>query len=248
MLARTAVTGKDGGMPDPMPPDSETELLHEATQRLVRAVDSLDDEAWAEPSGLPGWTRAHVIAHLTLNAEGLAGSLAGLVADEPTPMYASQEARDRDVEELAKLDPGELRTRLLGATTTFTEALGAVPDDAWTTSIERVPGGRRFRAGSVLGMRLREVEIHHADLAVGYSPADWDPAFGVRLIEAMGRRDVSARPFSVRATDGDRTWAFGEGGPTVSGTAADLAWWLTGRGNGEGLTSDDGDLPVIGAW
>ena len=248
MLARAAVTGKDGVMPDQMTPDSETTLLHDATQRLVRAVDSLDDEAWREPSGLPGWTRAHVLAHLILNAEGLAGSLTGIVTDEPMPMYASQEARDRDVEELSQLDPGELRTRLLGATTAFTDALAAVPDDGWTTSIERVPGGPRFRAGSVQGMRLREVEIHHVDLRVGYSPADWEPEFGVRVIEAMGRRDLSAQSFRVRATDVDRTWAFGEDGPTVSGTAADLAWWLTGRGNGEGLTSDDGELPVIGAW
>jgi maleylpyruvate isomerase len=47
----------------------------------------------------------------------------------------------------------------------------------------------------------------------------------------------------------DGLWTFGEdGGPTVTGSAADLGWWLTGRGSGEGLTSDSGTLPGIGAW
>ena len=31
----------------------------------------------------------------------------------------------------------------------------------------------------------------------------------------------------------------------MSGAAADLAWWLTGRGTGDGLTSEDGELPGI---
>ena len=85
-----------------MPDDiTKTELLHESTQRLVRTVDSLPDAAFAEPSGLPDWTRAHVIAHLALNAEGLAGALTGLVQGEPTPMYSSPEARDADIAELA---------------------------------------------------------------------------------------------------------------------------------------------------
>ena len=40
--------------------------------------------------------------------------------------------------------------------------------------IERTPGGDRTFAGAASrGMRLREVEIHHADLDAGYTHADW---------------------------------------------------------------------------
>ena len=227
---------------------SKTELLHESTQRLVRTVDSLPDEAFGEPSGLPEWSRAHVVAHLALNAEGLAGALNGLVQGEPTPMYPSQDARDEDIAKLAGADPGVLRTRLLGATTELADALAAVPDDALGTPIERVAGGPTFRAGAVVGMRLREVEIHHADLDAGYSRADWSPGFAKVLLDSMARRPSWSKPFRVSPTDLDGTWTFGEDGPTVSGTAADLGWWLTGRGSGEGLTSDNGELPGIGAW
>lgn len=233
---------------EPPPAPTETEILQEATQRLVRDVDALAEAAWSEPSGLPGWTRAHVVAHLTLNAEGLAGALAGIVQGEPTPMYASPEARDSDIEELAKVEPSELRTRLLGATTRFADAVAAMPDDAWEATIERTPGGRTFHARATAGMRLREVEIHHVDLGIGYTTADWEPAFGALLLDAMGKRHPTSAPFRAHATDLDRSWAFGDGGPTVTGTAGDLGWWLTGRGNGEGLTCDGGELPGIEAW
>jgi maleylpyruvate isomerase len=228
---------------------ADLELLAEASQRLIRTVDRMEDAAWAQPSALPGWSRAHVVAHLTLNAEGLAGVLGGIVSNEPLPMYASQEARDRDIEDLAESDPQVLRTRLMAATTDFADALTALPPDAWETKVERVPGGRTFRAGSIPDMRLRELEIHHADLDAGYSRADWSPGFAGMVIDSMTKREAAETSFTVRATDTDRTWTFGAGGgPTVSGTTADLAWWLTGRGDGDGLATDDGELPAIGAW
>ncbi len=222
--------------------------LTAATRRLVRTADTLTDAQHAEPSGLPGWTRAHVLAHLALNAEGLAAALGGIVEGRRVPVYRSQQARDEDIETLAAASPGMVRTRLLGGCTALSDAIGAVPDDAAQTTIERVPGGPVFPAGEVPWMRLREVEIHHADLGVGYARSDWEPAFATGLIDWLVSRNDAEPPFLARATDVDRTWTFGAGGPVVSGRAADLAWWLTGRGAGEGLTSEGGELPQIGAW
>ena len=50
------------------------------------------------------------------------------------------------------------------------------------------------------------------------------------------------------ATDLDRSWEFGTGGPTVSGVGSALAWWTTGRGIGDGLISDDGRVPRMEPW
>jgi maleylpyruvate isomerase len=219
--------------------------LPEATRRLVRTVDALPDQAYAEPSGLPDWTRAHVVAHLALNAEALAGALTGVVEGRQVAMYRSQEARDGDIESLASAGAAVLRTRLLGACTDLADAIDAVPDDEAETVIERVPGGRTFRVAEVPWMRLREVEIHHADLDAGYDRAQWPVPFAVRLLDSVPGRDPGAGPFCVRATDLDRTWACGVGGPVVSGTACDLAWWLTGR-PATGLTCEGGELPRIG--
>src|ERR1044071_5981880 len=66
--------------------------LREATDRLLGATGKLDDAALSEPSRLPGWSRGHVIAHLSRNADALVNVLRGL------PMYANSETRDRDIE------------------------------------------------------------------------------------------------------------------------------------------------------
>lgn len=226
--------------------DTPEDLLPDATRRLIRTMDALDDGAYAEPSGLPGWSRGHVLAHLALNAEGLAGALSGIVNGEPTTMYSSEEARDFDIAALAGEEPAEIRARLMAASTELADAIAAMPPDAWEGDVERTPGGRRFPAALVPTMRLREVEIHHADLDAGYSHADWSPDFCAALIGSVAGRPGEPA-FVAVATDADGRWERGTGGPIVSGSLADLGWWLTGRGAGIGLTSDDGVVPTIGA-
>lgn len=225
------------------------DLIARADQALVRTVDALSDHEYAEPSQLPGWTRGHVVAHLALNAEGLAGVLHGAHIGRPQPMYATPEARDADIAELATAEPTELRERFLAATARFGEALEAMSESDWDGRFERTPGGPDFALGNAVLMRLREVEIHHADLDAGYSAEDWPQDFRTILLESMTKRPYPA-PFSVRPTDLDGTWHYGEGGggPIVSGTSAALGWWLTGRGAGEGLTSDSGALPEVESW
>ncbi len=226
-------------------------LLADADQALVRAVDGLDDAAYAEPSLLPGWTRAHVVAHLALNAEGLGGVLHGAHLGQPQPMYPSSERRDTDIAELAAVAPAELRERFLAGTALFSEAMAAMHEADWDGHFERTPGAPRFSLTSVPLMRLREVEIHHADLDAGHTADDWPAGFRTVLLDSMTKRAYPA-PFAVRATDLDRTWHYGDGGddgaPVVSGTSSALGWWLTGRGAGEGLTTDSSTLPEVGSW
>lgn len=232
-------------------PSTVLEALHEATQRLVRTVDALDDDGWRAGSLLPGWSRAHVVAHLALNAEGLAGALEGLLAGERVPMYVSPEARDLEIDELSAGEVRPVRDRLLASTTRFADAAAALGPEHWAESIERVPGGTTFAAAAVPAMRWREVEIHHADLGAGYTHRDWDPVFADAVVDTLAARLVDRDPgFIVVLTDAGRSrevGSVGAGAPEVRGPAADVAWWLSGRGDGEGLTCEGG-LPEIAAW
>jgi maleylpyruvate isomerase len=249
MTAMTDTAPPTRGSEPPRWVPGQLELLHGADQRLVRTVDALGTDDLGTPSLLPGWSRAHVVAHLALNGEGLAGVLEAAARGEQQPMYVSPEARDSDIEELANAEVSELRERFLGSTHRFEQAAAAMPDDRWTGRFERTPGGPTISVGSAPLMRLREVEIHHADLGAGYSAGDWPEAFDVVLIESMTRRPYP-RPFRVLARDLARSWEFGKGDPVanVTGDASALAWWLTGRGAGTDLTVDQDRLPEVPPW
>ncbi|QIG43075.1 maleylpyruvate isomerase family mycothiol-dependent enzyme [Nocardioides anomalus] len=225
------------------------ELLDSGTRRLVRSVDGLTDEQWSEPSLLPGWTRAHVVAHLTLNAEALGAALEGVHEGRAVPMYASDEARDAEIVALAEQEPSTIRDRFYASSTVLGEWVEELADNLAGATVERTPGGRTFTAGQVGTMRTREVEIHHADLGLDYTAADWPPAFAA-LVLATRAADHPPGPGPVaHAVDLDQRFVFGDGsGPTVSGPGSALAWWVTGRGPGEGLTSDDGQVPRMEPW
>ena len=225
------------------------QALEAASDRLLATVEGLSPAGFAEPSVLPDWTRAHVVAHLTLNAEGLAAALSGLAAGEPRPIYASDEARDTDIDALAATDAELVRVRLHTAVVAFADAVRGVPTESWSGTVDRLPDGPRLPALETLPMRHREVEIHHADLAAGYAHADWPAPFVGDLLDVVARDQAGSGPFTAVATDLGHTWSVGEGdGPEVRGTGSALGWWLVGRGSGEGVTSDSGTLPQLAAW
>lgn len=226
-----------------------TSLLRSGTRRLVRTVDALPDEEWSRPSLLPGWRRAHVVAHLTLNAVALHEVLGGVLEGRTVAMYPSQEERDAAVDELAGAGLPALREQFLASTTLVGDRVEQLPAELATRTVERVPGGRTFLAGDIGVMRLLEVEVHHADLGLDHTAADW-PAEVVDLVLTRRAGAYAGPAFTAHATDLGRRWAFGSGelGATVSGAGSALAWWAAGRGSGEGLTSDDGRVPGIEAW
>ena len=226
--------------------------LDDSSQAFNLTVDALTSEDLARPSLLPGWTRAHVVAHVALNGEALAACLDGIVHHRPVPMYDSDEQRDADIEELAGAQAADIRDRALGATTLFAEAVALLDEEHLAESVDRLPGGPEWPVATVVPTRRRELEIHHVDLGTPYTRADWPDDFLTELLSAVTMDHAGSPPFLVRATDLGQDWAVGEGASgtdlVVTGTAADLGWWLTGRGEGEGLATDGGPLPRLGPW
>ena len=234
--------------PDPTDP-ADLSGVEPTGQAFIRTVDGLGREELGAPSLLPGWTRAHVVAHVALSGEALAGVLDAVSRHEPVAMYESDARRDADIDELALADPAVLRERLLGSRTRFADAVGLMAPEHWTGTFDRLPGGPAWPVVTVVSMRRRELEIHHADLRTSYTRHDWPADFCLELMAALTVDQAASGPFRARATDLGRDWHVGgEGGPTVMGTAADLGWWLSGRGAGEGLSCDAEALPTLGLW
>ena len=76
-----------------------------ATQRLLDTARVIAEPDLRAPSLLPGWTRAHVLAHLARNADAMRNLLAGVRSGQDRPAYASAEARQADIERGAGLRP-----------------------------------------------------------------------------------------------------------------------------------------------
>jgi maleylpyruvate isomerase len=217
--------------------------VREATDRLLNAVAKLDNAALAGQSHLPGWSRGHILAHLSRNADALVNVFEG------RPMYESAEARDADIERDSGRPLEEHLTDLRDSAARFLATAG--PDQDWSRTVE-LRNGVTDLAANVPFRRLVEVELHHVDLNIGYEPADLPAEFTAREIDFLadrwsGRPEVP--PVTLKASGEDRVRRTGgtEGTPvTVSGPAHELLAWLAGRGSkGADLIADGGPLPAL---
>jgi len=225
-----------------------------ATTRYLEALTVLDDESVRGPSVLPGWSRAHVVAHLSRNADAFTQVLGQAASGGPAYMYASSDARNADIEQTVRTT--DLAALLADARSSCgrlraaAEAYTGSPEAPYARTRE---GTETFTADTVGPRRRTEVEVHHADLDLGYAPADWPPDFSLSLIkrrqDEMAALEQGCPSMVLSSTDVDGLWKFGAGqGPEITGAAGDLAYWLVGRGGGRGLASSTGELPALGRW
>jgi maleylpyruvate isomerase len=192
-----------------MRPDELIDASEAAHRRLLADVDRLTDEQVAEPSRLPDWSRGHVLTHLARNADSHVGMFEGAAAGEVRPQYPSVEHRRADIEAGAGRSAAALRDDLHASCARLEAAWHALPDDRWGREGITVAGPRSMT--ELVFRRLREIEVHHVDLGVGYSPADWSPAY----VDGELRRRLPGLP--DRADHGA------------------LVWWLMGRGDAPNL-------------
>ncbi|WP_225848466.1 maleylpyruvate isomerase family mycothiol-dependent enzyme [Streptomyces sp. HPF1205] len=232
-------------------PERDAAAVREATARLAEAAAALSAEDLAEPSRLPGWTRGHVLAHVARNADALTNLLTWARTGEETPMYASAEARDADIEAGAGRPPAEQLADLRASADRFAAAWDALPPSAWAAQVT-MRSGRVVAAAEIPWKRLVEVSLHHVDLDAGLDCADLPGDFAARelayLLDGLtGHEGVAA--VELHDTGSGRTWTIGaatEPEVTVAGSCHDLLAWVSGRGSGKGLTvTPDAAPPVL---
>lgn len=228
----------------------ETEAVRAATERLLATVDALSESLIPEPSLLPGWSRGHVLAHLAGNADGHRRMLDGAEQGVLAAQYASPEARQAEIEAGASKSSAEIVADLRAACEALDRRYRSLSLPAWDRPV-RPLGRERRPARRLLWARLREVEVHHVDLAAGYGFADWSEAFAARLLgEVAGTFAARGDRPALRlvADDVDEVWGTGQEPEfIVSGPFRELCAWLIGRASGDGLRSDS-DLPTPPRW
>ena len=221
-----------------------------ATTRYLGALSDLTDEDMRAPSLLAGWTRGHVVTHLARNADAFCNLLHWAESGQEHYMYESQDRRDADIEDGAGRSAHDLRVDASASAGRFVQAINELDVRHEDRQVSRSPGAATFPAREIASLRLVEVEVHHADLGIGYSPADWSPEFCNLLLTQVADDRADGPAMVLEATDTGGLWKYGvQGqGPTIQGRACDLAWWVLGRGDGAGLTSDSNVLPALGKW
>lgn len=234
--------------------ESTIAAVDEATDRLLAGVDKLSDDDVGEPSLLPGWSRGHVLAHIARNADGMRNLVTWARTGTETPAYTSRERRDADIERDAPRPISEHRGDIAETARLLSADLRALPGDRLDAVTVRTQPGRDFPAREIAWRRLREVEIHHVDLAAGYTARDWPAAFVSRCspgVVEMFARHGEVPSMTLRATDTKREWQLGQSPAfrVIAGEERYLLAWLLGRTPGDELTmTPSGPLPEPPAW
>jgi len=237
-----------GGEPEvDVSPQDDLEGARQATAGLLGHLERIDD--LLAPSLLPGWSRAHVVAHLAGNARSHVRMLDGCLAGEVVPQYPGDAAgRAAEIARLAT-EPVAALAAHRDASAELEQRWVAMTPDHWDRQVLRLDAGPRPATG-LAWSRWKEVEVHRVDLRAGYRPSDWQPAFARRLLASLlERTDLPAMTVVVDGEAvGNEVPVTGPGGPRVTGSTAALAGWLTGRDDGRELQVRDGRLPRVPAW
>ncbi|GAA4822254.1 maleylpyruvate isomerase N-terminal domain-containing protein [Tomitella cavernea] len=193
-------------------------------ERLQATLAGMTDQQAREPSLLPGWTRGHVVTHLARNADAMWRFARGVVDGRPAPaMYpGGPDARASAIEEGADRPAELLRADLEFSGARAARTMGSIDGASLDTDIHwkhTVP------ARMIPVLRWRELEIHHVDLGLGYTPADWSAAFVAHTLAT----ELPALPGT------------GWDGETPDLPEAELLAWLIGRPTRE-------DLPAVPSW
>ncbi|MGH3547421.1 MAG: maleylpyruvate isomerase family mycothiol-dependent enzyme [Pseudonocardiaceae bacterium] len=232
-------------------PDSELSWVADGQALFEQTVMRLDD--LRGQSRLPGWSRGHVVTHVARNAEGLERLLTWARTGIETPMYPSVQAREADIEAGAGRAQPEQLDDLRRTGAAFAATAQELSPDQWDATVATRHGPTP--AARVAWARVRELWLHLVDLDAGVEvdaiPADIATRLVREVANWMHTRVTAAiklqLPGGELITFGPETTAAKPVAGPISGSATQLAGWLTGRSRGKALTAP-GELPELPPW
>jgi maleylpyruvate isomerase len=212
---------------DPQPAEAARLLdtLERATSGLSSSLARVSGKDLAEPSLLDSWSRSHVVAHLGNVADCLIRMTGDALAGRPTRMYpGGREQRNLEIDNAARLPPKQLLERFERSAAELATVWRDVRRDQWGTSFTESELGT-MQLGRLVAMRLTEIEVHHADLAVAFGPRSWSPEFARGCLPLR----IASLPRLRRRSDADRVV---EGTWLLACDDLNTQWWVETH-NGE---------------
>jgi maleylpyruvate isomerase len=201
------------------PPREHLNGARAAHRRLVDGVTGIDDDVVARPSLLPDWTVGHVLTHLARNADSHVRILEAAEQGKVVDQYpGGAEKRRADIEAGAGRSAADILDDLRVSCARLERTWDVMAPEDWSGHGRMTEG--EVPVSDLPFRRWREVEVHHADLGLGFTWRDWSADY------------VAAELPRVLATVPERVPA---------ATARQLAAWLLGR-------ASQPDLAMIAPW
>jgi len=225
-------------------------IARRGTAYFAQRLAEMSDDALGGDTLLPGWSRRQLLAHVGYNAAALCRLLDWAATGVETPMYASVEQRNHEIDEGATLSAAALRNLLEHTVARLDEKWRHLPPAAWSAQV-RTAQGRSVPASETVWMRTREVWIHAVDLGNGGRFGDFpDVVLHALLADIVGKwrtkglgagltLEVESR--DILLVQKDSTPTARVGGPLTS-----VVRWAAGRG-AVGI-SVNGDLQGPPPW
>ena len=142
-----------------------------AHQRLLASLENLTDAQCRQDSLLPNWSRGHVMTHLARNADSHVNLLQSAVRGEVGKQYPSIEKRNADIESGSSRNASELVVDLRVSIYGLEAAWAGANEKVWSGQGRNL-SGNVIELSSLVFLRWREVEFHHADLGFGFGYDD----------------------------------------------------------------------------
>lgn len=147
-----------------------------AHRAVITTLQDLGDDQARQPSMLPGWTVGHVATHIARNADGHIRMLQAAARGEVGVMYpGGREQRTNDIEAGARRSAAELVADVTATAAAIEASWAAMSPDAWSGRGDTISG--EVVVSDLPFIRWREVAVHHSDLGMGVTWADWDAEY-----------------------------------------------------------------------
>jgi maleylpyruvate isomerase len=151
----------------------------------LRTIEPFDP---ATPSQLPDWTLGHVLTHIARNADSIVSMLDG------HPQYPhGREGRNADIEAGSTRSWAELIDDVETSSDSLVVRWAGVAD--WS-GVATTIGGERPLAMVPL-LRQREVEVHRADLGLGYGFGDMPTEYIRKELRLMNMLWKARKPMGM---------------------------------------------------
>lgn len=220
---------------DPQLQDELSTALR-GTEFWLRKVEELNDADLDAPTLLPGWPRRHLIAHVGYNAQAITRLVHWANTGVETPMYASPEQRNQEIELGATLPAVALRNLNHNAAVSLNNEWRDTPAEKWDYQVKTAQG-RTVPLSETVWMRTREVWLHSTDLRNGARMTDIPEEVQSRLLGDIVTvwRNRGADPgYVITIEDREDLGVLGAGTSSgeslfIKGSLTGVLSWASGR-------------------